>query len=538
MAIKGSLNEAGLADVCQLLALGRKTGRLSVTDRARFGQIYFDNGRITFATMVNRRDRLGDVLIRDGAITADQLREAVDAQARDPDRRLGELLVERGFIDTDTLAASIRHQIEEAIYYLFTWKRGQFHFEVDQAPDPGEILISVNPETLLLEGARRVDEWGVIEKKIPSLDLIFDVDGDRLTDVDVDLTDAQRQLIRLLDGRRTVEEVVEASGDTEFDVAKGLYGLLQAGFIHRSGRRAPEPGDDAADAGDALNLGAAFYETAMLDDAEREFRRVLQAQPRTPVARHYLALIALQRGDTEGAARRLTQLLESAGPRIGAYLNLAYALRRQGEHDRALRVLGDARQLAPADPRIRLAEAATALAAGDPEAAEVALAAYRERAEDGRHPATYAYCRALAALCRDDAEEADAAVAEGLDADPSSAPLHLLAGTLAERRGDTAEAARSYQRAAEEDPTLAQAHRNLGDLARERGAGDEAIDHYRRAVEADPGLGDEVYTLLGDLHYRQRNRDLAVRCWQKALDLNPRNEVARSHLDVVADVST
>ncbi|MGH7463042.1 MAG: DUF4388 domain-containing protein, partial [Longimicrobiales bacterium] len=45
MAIKGSLKEASLADVCQLLALGQKTGCLSVADRTRFGQIFFDKGR-------------------------------------------------------------------------------------------------------------------------------------------------------------------------------------------------------------------------------------------------------------------------------------------------------------------------------------------------------------------------------------------------------------------------------------------------------------------------------------------------------------
>ena len=68
MAIKGSLTEASLADVVQLLALGFKTGCLSITDRTRFGQIYFERGRVIFARIVNRRDRIGDVLVREGTI--------------------------------------------------------------------------------------------------------------------------------------------------------------------------------------------------------------------------------------------------------------------------------------------------------------------------------------------------------------------------------------------------------------------------------------------------------------------------------------
>jgi hypothetical protein len=62
MAIKGSLKEASLPDVLQLLALGQKTGCLSIADRSNFGYIYFEKGRISYASIVNRRDRLGEIL--------------------------------------------------------------------------------------------------------------------------------------------------------------------------------------------------------------------------------------------------------------------------------------------------------------------------------------------------------------------------------------------------------------------------------------------------------------------------------------------
>src|SRR5688572_11763246 len=80
MAIKGSLKEAGLADVCQLLALGQKTGSLSVADGSRFGQIFFDRGRITYARIVNRRDRIGDILVRDGILTQTQLEKVLERE--------------------------------------------------------------------------------------------------------------------------------------------------------------------------------------------------------------------------------------------------------------------------------------------------------------------------------------------------------------------------------------------------------------------------------------------------------------------------
>ena len=176
MAIKGSLKEASLPDVLQLLAMGKKTGCLSVTHRSNFGYIYFDKGRISYASIVNRRDRLGDILLKSGVISQAQLDEAIAAQTPQRDKRVGEILVTMGHIEREELHRQIRTQIEEAVYFLFTWSQGSFSFEADVRPDEQDFLVSINPESLLLEGARRVDEWSLIEKKIPSFDIVFELE--------------------------------------------------------------------------------------------------------------------------------------------------------------------------------------------------------------------------------------------------------------------------------------------------------------------------------------------------------------------------
>src|ERR1043165_3766084 len=127
MAIRGSLKEASLPDVLQLLSMGKKTGCLSVGHRGSFGYIFFDKGRISYASIVNRRDRLGDVLVKNGMITQEQLDTAIDAQTKRRDRKLGELLVELGSLTKDELQQFLRVQIEEAVYFLFTWTEGTFN---------------------------------------------------------------------------------------------------------------------------------------------------------------------------------------------------------------------------------------------------------------------------------------------------------------------------------------------------------------------------------------------------------------------------
>src|SRR5699024_8905518 len=134
-------------------------------------------------------------------------------------------LVSHAFISRVALTRYVRLQIEEAIYHLFTWSRGTFYFEVDERPE-ADILVSINPESLMLEAARRVDEWSLIAKKVPSLDLVFEVERARLEGSDVELTTEQQWVVPLFDGTRSVEQVVDDSGLNEFDVGKALFGLI------------------------------------------------------------------------------------------------------------------------------------------------------------------------------------------------------------------------------------------------------------------------------------------------------------------------
>src|SRR5271156_1967780 len=124
MGVKGSRKEASLPAVLQLLAMGKKSGCLSVTHRNNFGYIYFERGRIAYASIVNRRDRLGDLLIKGGLITQAQLDEGVGAQVTYRDKRLGDILVGQNLVPRDELHAQVRVQIEEAVYFLFPWTQG------------------------------------------------------------------------------------------------------------------------------------------------------------------------------------------------------------------------------------------------------------------------------------------------------------------------------------------------------------------------------------------------------------------------------
>lgn len=534
MPIKGSLKEASLAEVCQLLALGQKTGSLSVADRSRFGQVFFDRGRICFARVVNRRDRLGDLLMANGVLTQEQVDAMLELQKKTPERRLGELLIERGLLKQDDLQRYIQLQIEEAVYHLFTWTRGQFYFEVGERPEPGETLVSVHAESLLLEAARRIDEWSLVEKRIPSLDLVFELDRERVAAANAELTAEQRAVAGLLDGYRTVQDIIDRCDLGEFEVGKALFGLIQAGFARRVERHTDAERPRESESAERLNLGIAFFRTGMLDDAAREFRRVLDISEDDPRARFHLALISMRQGEFRDAARELVLLARKNGPQFAVFLNLATAFRHMGRMEDALLALDEAEAIRPGTPSIALARAVTLVETHRLAESKPHFDEYRKRLKTAERPEpAWYYYSALAVALEGDADRAQAVCWEGLETYSDSAPLLQLAGLAAERMGDLDGAALFYRRAIEVEPGMPQAHKGMGDVAYVRGATEEAVRLFQRAIELAPDLGDDVYAKLGALHYRGRNREAAVRCWVRALELNPANAWVRTQLEVL-----
>lgn len=538
MAIKGSLKEASLPDVLQLLALGQKTGCLSIADRSNFGYIYFEKGRISYASIVNRRDRLGEILAKHGRITAEQLDAAVRRQGKDRDKKLGQILVAQNVITQEDLERYMRVQIEESVYYLFTWTQGSFNFEVDVRPERQDFLVNITPESLLLEGARRVDEWSLIEKKIPTFDLIFLVDRDRLAISEAKLNDAQQRVLPLLDGTRDVNQVIEDSGLGEFEIGKALYGLLTAGYLHRSGRTASVVDTHVTDARieEHRNLGVAFYKTGMLDEAAREFRRVVDLRPSEASAHFFLGLVALRQARWREAVDALRLAAERGGNRPAVLHNLGLAYEHVGRLPEAEAAYSEAATRAKTDGRIYLGWGIVTLKQGDFTSAAGRL----DRAKElfpGVPPATWFWARTLAAASAGEFELAEQLAEEGADAYPSHAVLQNNLAVLKELGGDLVAAEELIRGARKNEPSMPQLSKNLGDLAYRASRYDEAWEVYNRAVELAPELGDDVYFKLGNIAYKRNERELAAQLWRKALELNPKHELVRANLDTLSSLS-
>jgi len=540
MGIEGALSEVGLADICQLLAMGRKTGRLSITDRSNFAHIYFEDGLVIHAVILNRPDRLADLLVGNALVDPQALRQARSRRSGEPgERHYARILADEGVLASQDLERCVAVTVEEAVYRLFMWEDGSFTFQGGISPDDGiPAQVHIPVQNLLLEGARRADEWTQIRQVVPSDRAVF-----RVATVPPDGTDEgpsgeQRKVLDLLDGERTVEDIVRALGTVEFDVSRLLFEMTREGWVAREVDQAPDqtvtPSEEESPAQGHLELARAFHDSGMLEEAERELKEVLEHRPADPEARGRLAVIALRTNRPGEALSHLDVADDAVGPSYSRLRNRALAMELLRRYPEALEALDRAAEQGGDDPGLHLARGLVLLklARGDE-----ALQAFRRHRsalppEDVPTPRFFAYAL-LAAEMAGESQEALELGREGLGHHPGSGPILVNLGVVLERRGEVATAEALYLRAVGETGTPPQAHRNLGDLALRRGDQASARAHYERAVRLNPKLGDEVFLRLGTLFYEDGDMDAARALWRRALKINPDNEVVRTNLGLV-----
>ncbi len=169
MSLHGSLSELPLPDVIQLVSVSGKTGMFEIRSNDVQGKIFLKDGQI------------------------------VDAQ-------VGEL---RG---------------DNAVYEMAIWSEGTFSFKPGEVSDRDTIHMS--NASLMMEAARRLDEWRVLSRKIPSLDLVpYFTTREQVAD-QVTLSAQEWILVTRIDGVQTIEEIGRGLKWTPFDVSKLLFGMV------------------------------------------------------------------------------------------------------------------------------------------------------------------------------------------------------------------------------------------------------------------------------------------------------------------------
>jgi len=230
--LRGRLSDVSLPEMLIFLKVSQKTGVLSFVQTGVRKALFFLEGRVVFAASSLSQDRLGEVLLRGGKISADEYLRL--SQRIRGGQRMGKALIEGGVLAPRDLWWGIEQQVREIVWSLFTWEEGSFQFEESDRPRGEKITINLEVEALTVEGIRRISGTGTISNHFVPVDTILER-TDKLSPVP--LEPYEEHVLRQVNGKKTVAEICKDSEIGEAETRKVLHTFMAVGVIAVKGRK-------------------------------------------------------------------------------------------------------------------------------------------------------------------------------------------------------------------------------------------------------------------------------------------------------------
>ena len=293
----------GVSDAAMLLAkmfaqgaTGRVVFRRGSSEDSESGEIvvFFDQGRPVFASSAEPRDRMGGLLVREGKITATQY-ERCQTVVAESGRRMGEILVDFGYLKRRELLPAVRRHVEDIVYSLFGWDRGHYHITIDETPSAERIRLSRHPASLVLEGIRRKFDRMTLDRLVGPPSTVIEVrDRERLGGIVNmgDLAAEERAALAAIDNHADLAQVARTAGVDLADLLPLAWGLCVLGLA-TARRTDTEVHDDST---------ALVGETDLVIDRER-----VRARWSLVTEADYFALLGVRRDATTFEIRRAYQ---------------------------------------------------------------------------------------------------------------------------------------------------------------------------------------------------------------------------------------
>lgn len=433
-----------------LIHLNRKraTGTLSVTAQGMTKQVFFQAGNAIFASSTYEEDRLGEMLVKTGKLTLRQYDEAVGAMKR-TGKRLGALLVELGHLSPRDIFDGVVNQVREIILSLFRLKDGLYEFREGDIPEE-VITLDLSMANIIYEGVKRIDEWTRIKAEMPGPDTVFVFSSDpRSLFQSIELGENDRAILSLLDGERSIKQVVEASGLQAFEVMKSLYILSSIGMI--TDQFAQEP----------VRLGLADILAPVEDKKEEFVARVESIHRALGTISHYRLLAVEPGADIERINEQYYRLTKEFHPdRYGSSLEPEVK-------DKICEVF-DA--ITYAYVSLKDSQTSRHFSPGDLDLARVMLKNGKAEIKNG------------------DFQRAADYLTEAVEADPENEECwNYLSLAYTRIPGKLPDAEEAIRRALRLNPENSDYHANLGLVLLRAERQEDAMKEFERALSLDPG---------------------------------------------------
>jgi hypothetical protein len=231
--MNGSLTTVSLPDILRQIYSDRLTGELVLTRGEEYKQVYFETGNIVFAASNQPQDRIGASLLRQGIIKPDQF-EQVMAQTTEG-KRFGQALVEAGIMNERDVVTNITFQILDIIYSVFTWTTGDYEFLAGESRLAEELKLKLTTASIILEGVRRIEDFGVIRRGLGDLNRFVAPSTSPLLRMQtMTLKPLERQLLEMVAQPLDLLQILIYSNASAEPTLRALFGLISSGVLEQT----------------------------------------------------------------------------------------------------------------------------------------------------------------------------------------------------------------------------------------------------------------------------------------------------------------
>jgi hypothetical protein len=261
MPLQGNLRDFSTTQLLNLINLANKTGTLIIYEgipthekdamggvkmaagRAR-ARIAFKVGKLIHAMLDEHDGNLVSVLNKAGKLTAEQARLIRERAKNTTDKALALLLINANYVTQKDVVGSVQQHTLDVVYDLLSWHEGPFRFDDDTLPSSDRIMVPIDLENVIIEGARRIKQNEVLIAEIPNLDVALKFPENAKDKYKgVHLSVEEWRVVSYVNPKNTIRQIAKANNMSDLEIRRIVYGLLQAGLVFLIKPPMPTGGD-------------------------------------------------------------------------------------------------------------------------------------------------------------------------------------------------------------------------------------------------------------------------------------------------------
>lgn len=249
MALQGNLRDFSTTQLLNLINLAGKTGTLFIfhgvktNEKDAMGQprmapgaerarISFKAGKLIYAQLEHQDGNLVSVLNKAGKLTDDQARIIRERARNTSDKALALLLINANYVSQRDVVNSIQQHTLDCVYALLGWNEGPFRFDDNVLPGADRIVVPIDLENVIIEGARRIREIEQLTAHLPNLDMALKFpENPREKFKGIHLSVEEWRVVSFVNPKNTIRQIAKANNMSDLEIRRIVYGLEQAGLV-------------------------------------------------------------------------------------------------------------------------------------------------------------------------------------------------------------------------------------------------------------------------------------------------------------------